>query len=128
MNYTRSKISFLCSGNELQVFKYPPFAQTLCIDTYRTNFVYQKIKLQGIIVHLWKKKIMILEHLQIFVREATSESQRCCNVNGRSQNRCHKHNVVTTLIFGRSNDGGNTMLWQRCDNVIQRRDQNTTKT
>ena len=25
VNYTRSKISFLCSGNKLQVFKYPPF-------------------------------------------------------------------------------------------------------
>ena len=35
-------------------------------------------------------------------------------------------NVVTTLVFGRSNDVGNT-TWQRCDN-IQRRDQNTTKT
>ena len=38
-----------------------------------------------------------------------------------------KHNVVTTLVFGRSNNVGNTMLCQRCDSVIQRRDQNTTK-
>ena len=33
------------------------------------------------------------------------------------------HNVVTKLVFGRSNDVG-----QRCDNVIRRRDQNTIKT
>ena len=64
VNYTRSKIPFLCSGNKLQIFKYPPFERTLCIDTYRINFVYQKMELQGNIVYLWKKKIiMILEHL-----------------------------------------------------------------
>ena len=110
--YTRSKIPFLCSGNELQIFKYPPFERTLCIDTYRINFVYQKMELQGNIVYLWKKKIiMILEH-----------------VNVTSENRRRKHDVVTTLVFRRSNDVGSTTLWQRCDNVIRCRDQNTTKT
>ena len=33
-----------------------------------------------------------------------------------------------TLAFRRSNDDGSTTLWQRCDNVIRRRDQNTTNT
>ena len=50
------------------------------------------------------------------------------NVNVRSEDRRGKHDVVTTLVFGRSNDVGNTTLWQRCDTVIRRRDQNTTKT
>ena len=110
-NYTRSNIPFLCSGNELQILKYLPFERTLCIDTYRINFVHQKMELQGNIVYLWKKKIiMILEHLQNFVRKTTSGSRRCCNVNVRSENRRRKHDVVTTLVFRRSNDVGNTML------------------
>ena len=61
-------------------------------------------------------------------RKTTSESRRYCNVNTMSENRRRKHNVVTTLVFDCSNDVGNTTLWQRCDNIIQRRDQNTTKT
>ena len=90
-NYTRPKIPFLCSGKKLQIFKYQPFERTVCIDTYRINFVYQKTELQGSIAYLWKKRIiMILEHIQIFVRKATPESQRCCNVNTRSE-------IVTTL-------------------------------
>ena len=111
VNHTRSKIPFLCSGNKLQIFKYPPFERTLCIDTYRINFVYQKMELQGNIAYLWKKEIiMILEHLQIFVRKTNSESRRCCNVNTRSESRHRKYNVVTRLFFGRSNDAGNTTL------------------
>ena len=53
-----------CSDNKLQIFKYPPFERTLCIDTYKINFVYQKMKLLGNIAYLRKKKIiMILEHI-----------------------------------------------------------------
>ena len=56
--------SFVYSGNKLQIFKYPPFDKKLSIDTYTTNFVYQKVELQSNIVYLWKKKItMILVHL-----------------------------------------------------------------
>ena len=85
MNCARSKIPFLCSGNKMQIFKYPTYERTLCIDTYRI------MELQGNIAYLWKKRIiMILEHIQIFVRKATPESQRCCNVNTRSE-------IVTTL-------------------------------
>ena len=114
VNYTRSKIPFLCSGNQLQIFKYPPFERTLFIDTCSINFVYQKMELQGNIVNLWKKKIiMILEYIYIFVRKTTSESRRYCNVKTRSENRHRKHNVVTMLVFGCSNDVGNTTLWQR---------------
>ena len=41
-----------------------PIEQTLCIDSYRINHVYQKIESQGNIAYLWKNKIiMILEHL-----------------------------------------------------------------
>ena len=87
------------------------------------------MELQGNIAYFWKKKIiMILEHIKIFIRKMTSESRHCCNINTRLENRRRKHNVVTTLVFDCSNDIGNTMLWQRCDNVIRRRDQNTTKT
>ena len=86
VNYTRSKILFLCSGNKLQIFKYPPFERTLCIDTYKINFVYQKMELQGNNAYLQKKKIIILKHIQIFVRKTTSEkptskTQRCNNVS-----------------------------------------------
>ena len=38
LNYTRSKIPFLCSGNKLQFFKYPPFERTICIDTDKFCF------------------------------------------------------------------------------------------
>ena len=111
VNCTRSKIPFLCSGNKLQVFKYPPFERMLCIDLYRINFVYQKMELQGSIAYLWKKKIIIiLEHIQIFVRKTTSESRCFCNGNTRLKNRYGKHNVVTTLVFGCSNDVGNITL------------------
>ena len=45
-----------------------------------------------------------------FCQNLTSELQRSCNVDSRSENRRRKHNVVTTLVFGRSNDIGNTTL------------------
>ena len=112
-----------------RIFKYPPFRWTLCIDTYRINFVYQKMQLQGNVAYLWEKKIiMILEHFQILVRKKTSESRRSFNFNTMSENRSRKHNVVTRLVFGCSNDVGNTTLWQRCYNVIRCCDQNTIKT
>ena len=127
VNYTRSKIPFLCSGNKLQIFKYPPFERTLFIDTHSINFVYQKMELQGNIVYLWKKKIiMILEDIHIFVRKTTSESRRYCNVKTRSENRHRKHNVVTTLVFGSSNDVGNTTLWQRYPASRPKYNQNLT--
>ena len=44
------------------------------------------------------------------------------------ESRRRKHNDVTTSVFGRSNDVGNTTLWQLCDNVIRRCDQKTIKT
>ena len=59
---------------------------------------------------------MILERLLIFVRKTTSKSQPCSNVNIRMESRRRKHKVVTTLVFGCSNDVGNTTLWQRFDN------------
>ena len=69
------------------------------------------MELQGNIVNLWKKKIiMILEYIYIFVRKTTSELRRYCNVKTRSENRHRKHNVVTMLVFGCSNDVGNTTL------------------
>ena len=58
----------------------------------------------------------------------TSKSRRCYNVNTRLERQRRKDNVATTSVFGRSNDVGNRMFWQRCDNVIRRRDQKTTKT
>ena len=42
----------------------------------------------------------------------------------RSENPHRKHSIITTLVFGLSDDVGT----QRCDNVIQRSDQITTKT
>ena len=115
MNYARTKIPFLYSGYELKIFKYLPFEQTLCIDTYRINFVYLKMEFQGNIAYLWKKKIiLIFKQLYNFVRKTTSESRSCCNVNVRSENGRQKHDFVTALIFGCRNDVGNTTF----DNVV----------
>ena len=77
-----------------------PIEQTLCIDAYRINYVYQKIELQGNIACLWENKIlMILEHLQLLVRKTTSKPKRqkkryCCNVNTRSESQ----NVENTTL------------------------------
>ena len=92
VNYTRSKIPFLCSGNELQIFEYLPFEWTLCIDTYRINFVYQKMDLQGNIAELWKKKIIMILNTFKFLS------------GKQHQNR----DVAATLIPGRKADVGNT--------------------
>ena len=101
MDYTRSKIPFLCSDNELQIFKYPPFEWTLYINTYRINFVYQKMELQSYTVYLWKKKLQWHCNTLDFFRKTISESRRWCNVSTGSENRRRKH-VVTTLVFSRS--------------------------
>ena len=86
------------------------------------------MELNGNIAYLWENKIiMILEHLEIFVRKTTSKSRRCCSGSTRPEIRRRKRNVVTTLVFRRSNDVGKTTLWLRCDNVTWRRDQDTTK-
>ena len=45
-----------------------------------------------------------------FRQKTTIGSRRCCNVNVRLENRRRKHDVVTTLVFRRSNDVGNAML------------------
>ena len=52
----------------------------------------------------------MLEHLSSFVRKTTSKSQRCCDVSMRSEIRRRKRNVLTMLVFGRSNNVGNTTL------------------
>ena len=114
VNYTRSKIPFLCSGNKLQIFKYPPFEQTLCIDTYRINFVYQKMELQGNIAYLGKRKLQWYWSIFRF----------------SSGKRRQNHDVAATVMPGRKTDVENT-LWQRqflvvvttsetkrCDNVV----------
>ena len=72
---------------------------------------------------------MILEHIQIFVRKTTLESRRCCNVNARSENRRRKHNVVTTFVFGCSDDVENnvvTTLLQRYPTSRPKYNQNLT--
>ena len=69
------------------------------------------MELQANVIYLWKKKIItILEQLYNFVRKTTSELQRCCNVNIRSENRRRKHDAVVMLVCVRSNDVGNTTL------------------
>ena len=57
----------------------------------------------------------------------TSKTWRRHNVSIWSENRRRKHNVVTTIEFGRSNDVGKTTLWQRCFDVVRRCNQKTTK-
>ena len=80
----------------MQIFKYTLTERTLCLEAYRINSVYQKLELHGNIPYLWENKIiMILEHFEIFVRKTSSKSQRCCNVNTKSEIPRRKHNVVT---------------------------------
>ena len=127
--YWTTQDPFSLFRQEMQIFKYTLTERTLCLEVYRINSVYQKLELHGNIPYLWENKIiMILEHFEIFVRKTTSKSQRCCNVNTKSEIPRRKHNVVTMLVFVRSNNVGNTMLWQRYENAIQRRDRKTTKT
>ena len=57
----------------------------------------------------------------------TSKTLRCYNVSIWSENRRRKHDVVTTLDFGRSNYVGKTTLWQRYFDFVRRRDKKTTK-
>ena len=94
VNYIRSKITFLCSGNKLQIFKYPPFDRTLCIDTYRINFVYQKMELQVNVAYLWKKKLLWYWNTFRF----------------SSGKRHQNHEVAAKLIPGRKTDVQNTTL------------------
>ena len=58
--------------------------------------------------------------------KTTSESRRCFNINTRSESRHRKHNVVTMLVFGNSNDAGNTTLWQRYPTSRPKYNQNLT--
>ena len=126
MSYTKSKSSFPCLGKELQILKYPPFELMLCIKPYRIIFMYQKLELQSNIAYLAQKVIMILQHLYIFIRKTTPESQRCCNVNTTSKSQYWKHNVVATLVFGRSNIIRNTTLWQHYPMSQPKYNQNPT--
>ena len=57
----------------------------------------------------------------------TSKTWRCYIVSIRSENRRRKHNIVTMLEFGRSNDVWRTTLWQRRFNLFRCPDQKTTK-
>ena len=124
VNYARSRINCICSGSILQIFSYTPIEQTIFVDTYRINFLDQKMVLQGnICISLEEGVIMILERLLIFVRKTTSKSQPCSNVNTRMESRRRKHKFVTTLVFGCSNDVGNTTLWQRFDKGFRDFDQ-----
>ena len=104
-NCTRSKVPFLCSGNKLQIFKYPPFEQTLCIDTYRINFFLSKNGIaRQYYIPLEKEHYDIGTHLDfcqendISITTLLAQQKQCCN------------KVVTTLVFGCSNDVGNTTL------------------
>ena len=126
MSYTKSKSSFPCLGKELRILKYPTFQLMPCINTYRIIFVYQKMELQSNIAYLAQKIKMILQHLQIFFRKTTPESQRCCNVNNTSKSQYWKHNVVATLVFGRSNIVRNTTLWQHYPTSQPKYNQNPT--
>ena len=123
VNYTRSKIPFLCSGNKLQIFKYPPFERTLCIDTYRINFIYQKMELQGHITYLWGEKIWYWNTFRF------SSGKRHQNHDvAATLIRRRKHNVVTTVVFGCSNDLGNNVatLSQRYPRSRPKYNQNLT--
>ena len=81
------------------------------------NSVHQKTEWHDNIAYHWENKIIIiLEHLEIFIRKTASKSRRCCNNNTRLESqrqntmlyrrqflvvakmleRQHQDNVVTT--------------------------------
>ena len=110
VNYTTSKILFLCSGNELQIFKYPLFERTLCIDTYRINFVIKKWNCKAILHIFGKRKL-----------------QWCWNTFRFSLGEPHQnHDVAATLTPGRKNDVGNATLWQHYSTSWPKHNQNLT--
>ena len=121
VNYTRSKIPFLCSGIELQIFKYPPFERTLCIDTYRINCLSKNGFARHYCIPLEKENYNDIGTPLDFRQE--NDIRITTLPHTRSENRHRKHSIIT-LVFGLSDDVGT----QRCDNVIQRSDQITTKT
>ena len=96
MNYTRSKIPFLCSGNKLQIFKYLPFERMLCIDTNRINFVYQKWNCKAVLHIFGKRKLWYWN-----------------NFGFSSGKRNQNHDVAATLIPGRKTD-----VETSCNNVV----------
>ena len=69
---------------------------------------------------------MALVHRQIFVRKMTSKTWSRYNVSIWSENRRRKHDVVTTLDFGRSNNVGKTTLLRRCLTSRPKDNQNPT--
>ena len=91
VNYTRSKIPFLCSGTKLQIFKYPPFERTLCIGTYRINIVYQKWNCKQIL-HIFGKR-------RLYWYWST--------LRFSSGKRQQNHDVAATLMLGQKTKHSN---------------------
>ena len=60
VNYTRSKIPFLCSGNKLQIFQLNE--RLALIHTEQIMFI-KKMESQGNIAYLWENDIIVIfEH------------------------------------------------------------------
>ena len=97
VNYGRSKIPFTCSGNKLEIFKYTPIEQTICIDAYQFRLSKNGIAWQYCISlgkqnyndirtpldfrHKNDFKITTLLQRQQKVGNPTSKTQRCNNVS-----------------------------------------------
>ena len=111
----------------LQIFawRYNTKLYLLCLVLYPAQKMRFPLRISSVNV---TRSTDFQEYFHDFRQKTTSETRRCCNVNTRSKSPRRKHNVVTTLVFGRNNDVGNATFWQRCDNIIRRRDQNTNKT
>ena len=89
VNYTRSKIPFLCSGNKVQIFKYPPFERMLCIWHIHNKFCLSKNRIA-------RQYCISLE----------KENYNDIGTHLDFQN----HDVAATLLLGRKNDVENTTL------------------
>ena len=87
-----------------------PIERTLCTDAHRINYVYQKMESQGNIAYLWEKNYNDIGAPLDFRQETDFKTRRFCNINTRLESRREKHNVVTTLVFGRSNNVVNSTL------------------
>ena len=110
----KMKLFFLWYGNKPQIINYMPnWANAL---HWQNKFSLWKNEIEGQFAFFGGKGItVILVHCNNFVQKTTLKTGRCFNVDSWSKNRRWKHNVVTTLVFGWSDNVGNLTLWEFYD-------------
>ena len=82
MNQTRPKTRFLCPSNKLQIFKYIPNWANALHWRCQNKFFLSKNEIARQLAYFGENRIiMILVHCYIFVRQTTSKTRHCYNVD-----------------------------------------------